>query len=144
MKRRVLLVLAVVGALVACTPQPAGPKVLNREATAEDKLPEYVTLSEGFDVRSARLLVEHDGVRYFAVKGNETSYACLAVVADDMPDWVAGCGGAGRGTDIVTVSSSPLRIEAKFINDGVDTTRPEYQGLTKIHDNVLISQPSRY
>ena len=142
MKSRVLVVVALLGALVACTPQPTGPKVLDREATAEDTLPESVSLS-GVDLNvepgSTRLLAIHDDVKYFAARSTTAGTACLIVVPVGLPErWVPGCAAAGLGGRIVTVTSVD-GSESTFVNDGADTSRPEFKGLTKIHDNVLIS-----
>lgn len=142
MKRRVLLVLALVGALVACTPQPVGPKVLNREATAEDALPGVVKLS-GVDIDiepgTARLLATYHDVKYYAARSKTAGTACLIVVPVGLPErWVTGCSAVGISERILTVTSVD-GSESTFVNDGVDTSRPEFRGLTKIHDNVLIS-----
>ncbi|UXM91475.1 hypothetical protein [Paenarthrobacter sp. JL.01a] len=142
MKSRVLVVIALLGALVACTPEPAGPKVLDREATAEDKLPESVGLS-GVDLNvepgSTRLLAIHDDVQYFAARSTTAGTACLIVVPVGLTDrWRVGCAGVVTRDRIVTVSGAD-GSEATLINDDVDTSRPEYKGLVKIHDNVLVS-----
>ena len=148
MKRRVLLVIALVGVLAGCsTPQPAGPAALNREATAEDKLPDGVGLT-GVDLDvepgSTRLLATYDDVKYYGARSSTGASACLFVVPVGLPDqWRAGCGGTATSGRIVTVSGVD-HSEATLINDGVDTSRPEFQGLTKIHDNVLVSKPARY
>ncbi|MDI2034927.1 hypothetical protein [Paenarthrobacter nitroguajacolicus] len=148
MKCRAAVVLVLVAALglAGCSTQ-AGPRVLNREATAEDKLPDSVGLS-GVDLEvepgSARLVATHDDVKYYVAKSKTGGAYCLFVVPVGLPErWRAGCSGPGTSERIVTVSGAD-RSEATLINDGVDTNRPEFQGLTKIHDNVLISEPSPY
>jgi hypothetical protein len=143
MKRR-LLVCTVLGViLVGCTPEAKGLDALDRTPAPEDALPGHVTEGISIDVGSSRLLVEHHGVRYFAAKGPDQGSQCIAVVPEDPAAWMVGCGGTFSSKDIVTVSGRD-GSETKLINDGVDAGRPEYQGLTEIHQNVLISTPSRY
>ncbi|MFI2564919.1 hypothetical protein [Paenarthrobacter sp. NPDC018779] len=142
MKSRVLLVCALLAVLVACTPQPAGLRVLDREATAEDTLPDSVGLSGvDFEVEpgSTRLLATYHDVKYYAGRSKTAGAVCLTVVPVGLPErWVTGCSAAGIAQRIVTVTSVD-GSESTLVNDGVDTSRPEFQGLTKIHDNVLVS-----
>jgi hypothetical protein len=127
--------------LAGCAPQPAGPKVLAREATAEDQLPEPVSLS-GVDLEvepgSARLLATHDDVRYYGARSSIGGSACLIVVPVGVPErWVAGCAAAATGEEILTLTGVDGSM-TKLISDGVDASQPKYQGWTKIHENVLV------
>ena len=147
MNRRAIAVfsIAAVLGLTGCS-APAGLKVLDREATAEDKLPESVSLT-GVDLNveagTARLLATFDDVQYFGAKSSTSGAVCLIAVPVGLPErWRAGCSAVARSEQIVTISGGD-GTEAKLINDGVDTNRPEYQGWTLIHQNVLISKPSR-
>jgi len=148
MKCRAAVVFVLVAALgLAGCSAPTGPAALNREATAEDKLPDPVGLS-GVDLEvepgSARLLATHEDVKYYVAKSKTAGSACLFVVPVGLPErWRAGCAALGTSERIVTVAGAD-RSEATLINDGVDTTRPEFQGLTKIHPNVLLSEPKPY
>jgi len=148
MNRRAIAVfsIAAVLGLTGCS-APAGLKVLDREATAEDKLPESVSLT-GVDLNveagTARLLATFDDVQYFGAKSSTSGAVCLIAVPVGLPErWRAGCSAVARSEQIVTISGGD-GTEAKLINDGVDTNRPEYQGWTRVHENVLISKPSRY
>lgn len=65
------LITAVLGTAIlmgGCT-APSGLKALDRQATAEDKMPEGITF-QGTEVNTenARLLASKDGVKYFAAK----------------------------------------------------------------------------
>ncbi len=143
MNRRVLVVIAVVAALgmTGCS-SPTGPDVLAREATAEDELPEAVSLiSVDTDIKagSARLLATHDDVEYFAAKSSTGGSACLITVPVGLPErWRAGCAALATGEDIVTLTNFD-DSQAKLINDGVDAGQPKYDGWTQIHPNVLVS-----
>ncbi|SDX24610.1 hypothetical protein SAMN04487917_10757 [Arthrobacter sp. yr096] len=135
----VVAVIAVLG-LAGCS-SPASPKVLAREATAEDQLPESVSLG-GVDMDitagTARLLATHEDVKYFAAKSSTGGSACLIVVPVGVPEqWVAGCAAASTGEEIVTLTGVDGSM-TKLINDRVDASQPKYQGWTKIHENVLV------
>ncbi|MDR6988310.1 hypothetical protein J2Y66_002814 [Paenarthrobacter nitroguajacolicus] len=142
MNRRALAVGAVVAALgLAGCSSPAGPKVLAREATAEDQLPESVSLSGvDLDIKAgtSRLLATHEDVKYYGAKSSTGGSACLIAVPEGLPErWVAGCAAAGTGEEIVTLTAVD-GSQSKLINDGVDAGQPKYQGWTKIHENVLV------
>ncbi|MFE4195633.1 hypothetical protein ACFRJ9_07205 [Paenarthrobacter sp. NPDC056912] len=142
MNRRALAAVAVVAVLgLAGCSSPAGPEVLAREATAEDQLPEPVSLT-GVDTDikagSARLLTTYEDVKYFGAKSSTGGSACLIVVPVGLPErWVAGCSAAATGEEILTLTSVDGSM-TKLINDGVDTSQPKYKGWTQIHENVLI------
>ncbi|MET4620879.1 hypothetical protein ABIE18_002335 [Arthrobacter sp. 2762] len=147
MTRRAIALFSVVAALglTGCS-APAGLKALEREASAEDKLPESVSLT-GVDLNveagTARLLATYDDVKYFGAKSSTSGAACLITVPVGLPErWRAGCAAVATSEQIVTITGGD-GTEAKLINDGVDANRPEYQGWTLIHENVLISKPSR-
>ena len=141
MNRRGLVVIAVVAGLgLAGCSSPTGPDVLAREATAEDELPETVSLiSVDTDIKagSARLLATHDDVEYFAAKSSTGGSACLISVPVGLPErWRAGCAAVATGEDIVTLTNFD-DSQAKLINDGVDAGQSKYDGWTQVHPNLL-------
>ncbi|WNZ03734.1 hypothetical protein PVT25_19185 [Paenarthrobacter ureafaciens] len=139
MRRRLLAFAVLAGAILAgCSTAPKGLAALDREMAQEDALPSYVAEGVNLDAGSSRLLVEHLGVRYFVANGPDEGSQCIAVVPEDATAWVVGCGGTLSSKAIVTVSARD-GSETKLVNDRVDADRPEYQGLTRIHENVLIS-----
>ncbi|WP_155854659.1 hypothetical protein [Paenarthrobacter nicotinovorans] len=142
MNGRVVAVVAVVAVmgLAGCS-SPVGPKVLSREATAEDALPGSVSLT-GVDLEvepgSTRLLAAHDDIKYYAAKSKTGGSACLYAVPVGLPErWRAGCAAFGTGEEILTLAVFD-DSQAKLINDDVDAGQPKYQGWTEIHPNVLI------
>ncbi|MCP2048623.1 UNVERIFIED_ORG: hypothetical protein J3D58_002695 [Paenarthrobacter nicotinovorans] len=143
MKCRVVVSLVFVAALgLAGCSIPAGPKALEREATAEDTLPEPVSLS-GVDLDvepgSARLLATHEDVKYYGAKSKTGGSACLYAVPVGLPErWRAGCAAVATGEEILTLTVFD-GSEAKLLNDGVDASQQRYQGWTRIHDNVLVT-----
>jgi hypothetical protein len=137
------LITAVLGAAIllgGCT-APSGLKALDRQATAEDKMPEGINF-QGTEVNTenARLLASKDGVKYFAANNENTHEACLVIAPDASPSlWVAGCSSYARGGEVVTVKG-PTGITAVLVTDGTDTGQLQSEGWTKVHDNVLTSR----
>lgn len=142
MNRRVLAVLVVAAGigLAGCS-APAGLKALDREATAEDKLPESMSLTGvdlNVDAGTVRLLATDDGVRYFAARGSTAGTVCLIVAPEAVPErWRAACGGAATDEEILALTGVDGST-TKFIRDGVDASQPKYEGWKQIHENVLI------
>jgi hypothetical protein len=133
-------VLGVAILLGGCT-APSGLKALDRQATAEDKMPEGINF-QGTEVNTenARLLVSKDGVKYFAARNENTHEACLVIAPDASPSlWVAGCSSYARGGEVVKVKG-PTGLSAVLVTDGTDTGQLESEGWTKVHDNVLTSR----
>lgn len=126
--------------LAGCT-APAGFQALNRQATADDNVPEGFTF-EGTDVQaeSARLLASQDGVKYFAAQNKDSHEACLVIVPEAKDSlWIAGCGSFARGGEVITVTNA-TGLSAVLVTDGTDTDRRQSEGWTKVHDNVLTSR----
>ncbi|MHA7305116.1 hypothetical protein ACX80E_07710 [Arthrobacter sp. TMN-49] len=122
--------------LSGCSGQ-AGLKALDRAATPEDKMPAIVSLPEGVNSDSIRLLTTKDGVRYFAAQSDDARTACVAVVPTDVAGSHVGCGnGAGSG-EIVTVSGMSGAFTTRLLADGSDTGKLE-SGWTKVTDNILV------
>lgn len=147
MQRRVVATVAVVAALgLAGCSSPTGPDVLAREATAEDQLPEPVSLT-GVDLEvepgSARLLATHDDVKYYGAKSKTGGSACLYAVPVGLPErWRAGCAAVATGEEILTLTVFD-GSQAKLINDNVDAGQAKYQGWSQIQENVLIRPADR-
>jgi hypothetical protein len=136
------LITAVLGAAIllgGCT-APSGLKALDRQAAAEDKMPEGINF-QGTDVNTenARLLASKDGAKYFAAKNENTNEACLVIAPEASPSlWVAGCSSYARGGEVVKVTG-PTGQSAVLVTDGADTGQLQSEGWTKVHDNVLTS-----
>lgn len=134
----ITVVLAAGVLLGGCTAQ-SGIKALDRQASAEDRMPDGITFS-GTQVKAenARLLAEKDGVKYFAAKADATQEACVVIVPDADPSVAAsGCGSLmNSGREVVTVNATGK--SAILVEDGIDTKQWESGGWTKVHDNVLI------
>ncbi|WP_427005983.1 hypothetical protein [Pseudarthrobacter sp. H2] len=136
------MITAVLGAAIllgGCT-APSGLKALDRQATAEDKMPEGITF-QGTDVNTenARLLASKDGVKYFAAKNENIHEACVVIAPEANPSlWVAGFSSYARGGEIVKVTGSTGQ-SAVHVTDGADTGQLQSESWTKVHDNVLTS-----
>jgi hypothetical protein len=137
------LITAVLGAAIllgGCS-APSRLKALDRQAAAEDKLPQGVTFAATeVSTDNARLLASQDGVKYFAAKNENTYEACLVIAPeDDTSLWVAGCSSYARGGEVVKVKG-PTGISAVLVTDDTDTGQLQSEGWTKVHDNVLASR----
>ena len=132
--------------ITGCAPasSSSGFAALDREATAEDVLPEGVVMGpvEGVEIEGVRLLTEHEGIRFFGGRSGDGSTTCVSAVIDQTPlNWITGCGGAPNShREIVTASLSGV-ITVVLVGDSVDTSRFVEDGLEPIHDNLLIAKP---
>lgn len=132
--------------ITGCAPASgsAGLVALDRDATAEDVLPEGVVMGplEGTDIERVRLLTEHEGIRYFGGRSSDGTVTCVSAVIDQTPmNWISGCGGPPNShREIVTVSLNGV-ITVALIGDNVDTSKFIEDGLQPIHDNLLIAKP---
>ena len=139
MKRQLVPVLAVAFAgvlLLAGCSNAAGIKALDREATADDVLPEGFAVEEL--VGQPRFLATRDGVKYFVARGRTGATACVVAVPESDPNdaWAA-CGPLGSDQVIVTTSSED-GTSTQLVRDGFDSKKLESEGWTRIHDNLLI------
>lgn len=128
------------GVLLGGCTAPPGIKALDRQASAEDRMPEGIGFA-GTQVKGedARLLAENDGIKYFAAKADATHEACVVIVPQTNPSlWVSGCGSLmNSGREVVTVNNATGK-SAVLVEDGLDTKQWESEGWTRVHDNVLI------
>jgi hypothetical protein len=139
-----ITVVLTAGILLGGCTAPSGIKALDRQASAEDRMPDGITFS-GTQVKAenARLLAEKDGVKYFAAKADATHEACLVIAphtdTDTDPSATSsGCGSLmNSGREVVTVNNATGK-SAVLVDDGIDTKQWESEGWTKVHDNVLI------
>ena len=140
-RHRFPLITAVLAAAIlvgGCTAE-SGIKALDRQSTAEDRMPEGITFTgTHVNAEDARLLAANDGIKYFAAKDDATNEACVVIVPDTNPSlWMAGCGSLNSVREVVTVNNASGK-SAVLVVDGIDTKRWESEGWTKVHDNVLI------
>lgn len=115
----------------------AGISALDRDATAEDALPGGFSAEGEAAPETTRLLVTHDGVKYF-VGAKDSGGTCLFVVPETNPGLgVAGCKESPTtGGEVLTVSGrvSPTTL----VTDGFDSKKLESDGWTRIHENLLV------
>ncbi|OAE01633.1 hypothetical protein A6A22_09550 [Arthrobacter sp. OY3WO11] len=123
--------------ITGCAPAtaPAGFTALDREATAEDVLPEGV-------VMGPRKGPEIEGIRYFAGRSGDGNTTCISAVVDQTPlNWITGCGGAPNSLrEIVTTGLNGV-VTVMLVGDNVDTSDFIKDGMQPVHDNVLIAKP---
>ena len=139
MKRQLVPVLAVAfaGALLlgGCS-NAAGIKALDRDATAEDALPEGFAFEELAE--QPRLLATRDGVKYFVARGRTAGTACVVALPEsDSKDGWAGCGPFSSDQVIVTTSGKD-GTSTQLVRDGFDSKKLESEGWARVHENLLI------
>lgn len=117
---------------------PSGLAVFQREAVAGDQLPAEAAITENPRLENSRLLVEADGVRYYAAQGENRTLTCLiAVPTADPGGFVGGCGRSITTGQIVSVSKHDGK-SATLVTDGFETKELEAQGWRKLQQNVLV------
>jgi len=118
---------------------PAGLAVFQREAVARDQLPAEAASAENPKLENSRLLVEADGVRYYAAQGENRMLTCLVAVSDAGPgSFIGGCGRSMATGQIVSISGQ-VGKSATLVTDGFETKELVAQGWRKIHQNVLVN-----
>lgn len=141
MKRMSLSIVAAAGIAILLLSGCSGQtsiKALDRDATADDALPAFVTAPNPANTETARLLATRDGVRYFVSESDDSLTACLAIVPPgDSPSWHMGCG-SNNGSDTIVELYGEGGAVATLLADDADTGKIE-AGWTKIADNILIS-----
>lgn len=131
---------ACIAVLLGGCSAPAGLAVFQREAVAGDQLPAEAASTENPKLENSRLLVEADGVRYYAAQGDHRTLSCLiAVPKADPSGFVGGCGSSMTTGQIVSVSRHDGK-SATLVTDGFETKELEAQGWRKLHQNVLVGR----
>lgn len=147
MKIKQFIAMAIgVTALAGCTSAPAALdfELFNRDQVTADRMPEYGVSGPKptVDPASSRLLVDRNGIRYFAARMSEDPEKSVCLFAYAKDDQSAGaCGGYSKeGTNGPSVGN--FGIEAKLLLDGADTASLEGEGWTVAHPNLVVrAQP---
>lgn len=124
-----------IAAASGCTNAAHGIAALDREPTAEDRLPAII-VTEGVDPDSIRKVAEQEQVAYFIGETGDGQGYCAYAVKES--EFVGGCG-SGRG-QLVTVSpggASELP-QLTLVMDSHDAENLRRDGWSEVHDNILI------
>ena len=81
--------------LVGCVPQPDNVSALDRDQDSTDQLPASVYADGGSDIDASttRLLLQQNGIEYFAARPASSFGFCIIMyVSDEM--WTSSCAGA--------------------------------------------------
>ncbi|WP_146617536.1 hypothetical protein [Arthrobacter globiformis] len=135
-----LIAAVLVGLLLTGCSAPSELKALDRPATADDRLPDGVQVSDVDNPENVRLLVVDDGVKYFAVTKKESHAACLIVVPTATPPmWGSSCSSPVSDGEIVKVDVRGAG-STMLVTDGYDTNQLQSEGWKKVHDNLLVAR----
>lgn len=116
--------------------------VLDREATAEDQLPDFVSdivvgdNDTELNADSVRKAVERDGLTYYLGSLNDGESLCVYSTTSD--DFIGGCGTSGGKVTTVAPGEGSNLNPITLVTDDYSTATLEQDGWTKIHDNILI------
>ncbi|WP_247827974.1 hypothetical protein [Arthrobacter antioxidans] len=119
----------------ACSGADDGVAALNREATPEDQLPDFVSDSS-LDIDSVRKVAEQNQISYFIGEMKDDKGFCAYSTTND--DFIGGCG-EGNG-QLVTVSPGAGSGLPQFtlVTDSYSSEDLRGDGWTEVHDNILI------
>lgn len=108
---------------------------LDREATAEDQLPDIV-VDESVNADSVRKVAEQNQVAYFVGAMNDDQGYCAYAVHND--DFIGGCG-RGNG-QLVTVSpgEGSSLPQMTLVTDFYDSADLERDNWAEVHTNILV------
>ena len=124
--RAIVVAVAVIGALAACTPG-SGYSDLDRPATSADVPPDDIPAHafDNLDADSIRYVGSHEGHTFYLAQAEPLPEVCLAIDLD-TESWVVGCGTG------LTVGG--IGVTATVIRDG--DVVPE--GGTLVGNNVVV------
>lgn len=112
-----------------------GFKALEREATEADTPPKNLNL-EQFALEKVLLVAEANGKKYYLGQGKQGRPSCLIVEAAEPKFSHSGCTDSIQG-EMLRISGLDQK-SAVLVSDGYDTKQLESNGLTKIHENILV------
>ena len=118
-----------------CSSAEYGIAALDREAAAEDRLPDVV-IDESVNADSVRKVAEQHQVAYFVgVMNDDQGYCAYAV---DNDDFIGGC---GRGnSQLVTISpgGGSKLPQITLVMDSYDSADLKRDNWVEVHTNILI------
>ena len=128
--RAIVVAVAVIGALAACT-SGSGYSDLDRAATTDDVFPSDAPgyASDNLDVDSVRYVGRHDGHSFYLAQTDPAPGVCVLIYRD-ADAWMTGCG--------VNITVEGLGMVATVVPDGAVV--PE--GGTLVGNNVVVLQSS--
>ncbi|WP_043447864.1 hypothetical protein [Arthrobacter sp. L77] len=131
-----IAVLALSAATIsACSGADYGIAALDRKATSEDQLPDFVS-DPSLDIDSVRKVAEQNQISYFIGEMKDDKGFCAYATTGD--DFIGGCG-EGNG-QLVTVSpgaGSDL-LQFTLVTDSYSNEDLRGEGWTEVHDNILV------
>ncbi|MBG6223528.1 hypothetical protein IWX63_000076 [Arthrobacter sp. CAN_A2] len=122
-------------AISACSGAEYGIAASNREATSEDRPPDFV-IDPSVTIDSVRKVAEQDHISYFIGEMTDDRGFCAYSTTDD--DFIGGCGeGHGQPVTVAPGAGSDLP-QSTLITDSYSTDALTSGDWTEVHDNILI------
>lgn len=118
-----------------CSGAEYGIAALDREATAQDRLPDVV-VDESVNVDSVRKVAEQDRVGYFIGTMNDEQGYCAYAVVDS--DFIGGCGRGNGQLVTVTPGGSTGLPQMTLVLDSYASENLKRDNWVEVHTNILI------
>lgn len=118
-----------------CSSAEYGIAALDREATAQDRLPDVV-VDASVNIDSVRKVAEQDQVAYFiGTMNNEKGYCAYAVVDSDF---IGGCGSGNGQLITVTPGRNTDLPQMTLVTDSYDSENLQRDNWAEVQTNILI------
>ena len=120
-----------------CSSAEYGIVALDREATAEDQLPDMV-IDDRVNVGSVRKVAEQDRVAYFIGAMNDDQGYCAYAVDDDDENFTGGCGSGSDQVLTVAPGEGSNLHQMMLVMDSYDGDSLKRDNWAEVHPNILI------
>ena len=118
-----------------CSSAEYGIAALDREATAQDRLPDVV-VDESVNIDSVRKVAEQDQVAYFIGTMNDEEGYCAYAVVDS--DFIGGCGRGNGQLITVTPGGNTELPQMTLVTDSYDSENLQRDNWAEVQTNILI------
>lgn len=120
-----------------CGSAEDGIAALDREATAEDRLPDVVA-DESVNVDSVRKVAEQDHVAYFIGAMTDDRGYCAYAVSTDNDDFIGGCGSGNGQLVNVTPGGNTDLPQMTLVKDSHDSEDLKHDNWAEVQTNIFI------
>jgi hypothetical protein len=127
--------LATLTLVSGCSSAGYGIAALDREATAQDRLPDVV-VDGSVNIDSVRKVAEQDQVEYFIGTMNDEEGYCAYAVVDS--DFIGGCGRGNGQLISVTPGGNTKLPQMMLVTDSYDSEDLQGDNWAEVQTNILI------